>query len=138
MKKIRTYFLLLCFICFYLSLDNPINAQEAVAPNGKFATVNGLKLYYEETGKGMPLIYLHGFTRSASDWKSHMELSKYYRIIAIDLPDHGRSEYMDTTRVYSRTIRPITDRLSPCHGTELRSYDHAAYGDFEGRVDQKK
>jgi pimeloyl-ACP methyl ester carboxylesterase len=101
MKKIGCYVFPFCLICLFLSLSNPGQAQEAIAPNGKFATVNGLKLYYEDIGKGMPLVLLHGFGRTASDWKSHLELTKFYRIIAIDLPGHGRSDYMDTTQVFS-------------------------------------
>ena len=78
-----------------------LQAQEAPAPNGKFATIKGLKLYYEESGKGVPLIILHGFTASASAWKGFVPgYEKNYRVIAVDLPGHGRSDYMDTTKVY--------------------------------------
>ena len=49
----------------------------------------------------MPLILLHGFQTTASVWKPFVpQLSKYYRVIAIDLPGHGRSDYMDSTDVY--------------------------------------
>ncbi len=77
-------------------------AQEPPGPNGKFESIQGLKIYYEDTGKGMPLVLLHGFTRTASSvWKSYIPaFAKSYRVIAIDLPGHGRSDYMDTTEVY--------------------------------------
>jgi len=62
----------------------------------------GRKIYYEETGKGVPLLLLHGFFRTCSQWKEFVpEFSKAYRVIVIDLPGHGRSDYMDTTEVYS-------------------------------------
>jgi len=35
------------FICIFFIASNG-TAQEAVSSNGKFATINGLKLYYEE------------------------------------------------------------------------------------------
>jgi pimeloyl-ACP methyl ester carboxylesterase len=76
-------------------------SQEAVSSNGKFATIGGLKIYYEESGKGTPIILLHHFFASASQWKTYApELAKKYRVIAVDLPGHARSDYMDTTQVY--------------------------------------
>jgi pimeloyl-ACP methyl ester carboxylesterase len=80
---------------------NTIHAQESPAANGKFATIKGLKLYYEESGTGTPFIILHGFNGSATLWKDFVaEYKKHYRVIVVDLPGHGRSDYMDTTRVY--------------------------------------
>ena len=82
-------------------LNSEIKAQQTVGPNGKFVTVNNLKLYYEDTGRGMPLLLLHGFGRTGSDWDLFKaELSKSHRLIALDLPGHGRSDWMDTTDFY--------------------------------------
>jgi pimeloyl-ACP methyl ester carboxylesterase len=87
-------------ICFFLIVIS-IHAQEPPAPHGKFATIKGKKIYYEESGKGMPFMVLHGFSGSATSWKEFVAgYEKYYRVIAVDLPGHGRSDYMDTTRVY--------------------------------------
>jgi len=86
-------------IAFLISRN--IQAQTPVGPNGKFATIKDVKLYYEDTGRGMPLLLLHGFGRTGSDWDPFkLELSKSNRLIAIDLPGHGRSDWMDTTEVY--------------------------------------
>ncbi len=77
-------------------------AQEPVASNGKFATINSIKIYYEESGKGMPLILLNPFLSTSSSWKPFIpELSKYYRVIAVEIPGHDRSDAMDTTSIYS-------------------------------------
>jgi pimeloyl-ACP methyl ester carboxylesterase len=102
MKKIRAYYCIIWLIIVHFIISSPINAQEPVASNGKFATVKGRKIYYEETGKGAPLLLLHGFFRTSSYWKEFApEFSKTYRVIAIDLPGHGRSDYMNSTDVYS-------------------------------------
>jgi pimeloyl-ACP methyl ester carboxylesterase len=90
-----------CFvIAFFINVET--KGQQPPAPNGKFETIQGLKFYYEDTGKGMPLVLLHGFNRTASlVWKSYVPaFAKFYRVIAIDLPGHGRSDYMDTTEFY--------------------------------------
>ncbi len=131
MKKTACYVLYLCFICFFSGLSNQSQAQEAVAPNGKFATVNGLKLYYEDTGKGMPLLLLHGFGRTASDWKPYTpELAKYNRVIAIDLPGHGRSDYMDTTDIYlhKRAAEYIIGLLNALHIDSVNILGHSSGG----------
>jgi len=87
-------------LCLFFVLTE-VQAQEPVSPNGKSATINGLKIYYEETGKGMPVILLHHYFATASLWKTYVpQLAKKYRVIALDLPGHGRSDYMDTTEVF--------------------------------------
>ncbi len=89
---------LFIFIFFVVSIGT---AQEAVSSNGKFATINGLKIYYEESGTGTPVVLLHHYFATASQWKSYVpELAKKYKVIAVDLPGHGRSDYMDTTKVF--------------------------------------
>ena len=87
-------------VCLFFVLTEVL-AQEPVSPNGKFATINGLKIYYEEFGKGMPVMLLHHYFATASQWKTYIpELAKKYKVIAVDLPGHGRSDYMDTTKVF--------------------------------------
>jgi pimeloyl-ACP methyl ester carboxylesterase len=88
------------YVSLFLVLTE-VQAQESVSTNGKFATINGLKIYYEESGKGIPVVLLHHFFATASQWKTYgPELAKKYRVIAVDLPGHGRSDYMDTTKVF--------------------------------------
>jgi pimeloyl-ACP methyl ester carboxylesterase len=56
------------------------------------ADVNGLKLFYRDTGTGEPLLLLHGFTGSGDDWQHvFAEPLSGYRVIAPDLRGHGRS-----------------------------------------------
>lgn len=92
----RTYVHLL--LCFF---SHAALAQLPPSANGKFAKVNGQKIYYEESGSGQPLLLLHGFGRTLEDWKPFVvDLAKSYRVIAIDLPGHGRSDLMDSTETY--------------------------------------
>ncbi len=106
-------------------------AQEQAAPNGHFVTVNGLKLYYEETGQGMPLVLLHGFGRTATDWRPYAaQLSKNNRVIAFDLPGHGRSDSMDTTDVYlhKRAADYIIGALDALHIDSVDVLGHSSGG----------
>lgn len=123
-----------CFAVYLLMnlvFSPAIKAQEAIAQNGHFITVNGLKLYYEETGKGMPLLLLHGFGGTASDLHPYIaELSKTYRVIAIDLPGHGRSDYMDTTNIYlhKRAAEYILAMLDSLHINSIDVMGHSSGG----------
>jgi pimeloyl-ACP methyl ester carboxylesterase len=50
------------------------------------------ELGFTETGKGHPVILLHGFPMNRSVWDSFIpELSKNFRVITIDLPGFGDS-----------------------------------------------
>jgi hypothetical protein len=69
-------FMNIFLICIFLVASTG-RAQEAVSPNGKFATINGLKVYYEESGQGVPVILVHHFFATASQWKTYIpELAK--------------------------------------------------------------
>lgn len=58
-----------------------------------FVSVNGLKTFYEAKGEGRPLVLIHGAGATNSYWGIQLsELSKKLRVIAIDLPGHGKSE----------------------------------------------
>lgn len=65
-------------------------------------TVNSRKLYYEVTGKGTPLLLIHGNGETHEIFDEAVTLlSKYFTCYAIDSPGHGKSDpvkqyhYMD-------------------------------------------
>lgn len=81
--------------------------------NGKFADVNGIKLYYEIFGEGPPLLVLHGNGGSianASDF--YPELIKKYKIIAIDSRAQGRSTDTDQPLTYDQMASDINELLN--------------------------
>jgi len=62
------------------------------AQSGKYATINGAKIYYEVHGEGEPLLLLHGFTTSHRVWDHLVEdLSKHHQLIIPDMRGHGNS-----------------------------------------------
>lgn len=53
-----------------------------------------MKLFYRESGKGKPLIILHGLYGSSDNWVSiAKELEKYFRVINVDQRNHGQSPH---------------------------------------------
>ena len=54
--------------------------------------VNGIRLHYETHGHGRPLLWLHGFMGSGSDWRYiFREPPASYQVIAPDMRGHGAS-----------------------------------------------
>lgn len=54
--------------------------------------VNDIEMYYEISGHGVPLIFIHGLGSSTLDWEAQVpEFSRNYRVISVDLRGHGRS-----------------------------------------------
>lgn len=57
------------------------------------ANVNGLNLVYEHEGSGPPIVFLHTFTGSASQFETLIPfLTDDYTCIAVELRGHGRSD----------------------------------------------
>jgi pimeloyl-ACP methyl ester carboxylesterase len=66
---------------------------QAEAPKSGYVKANGLKYYYEISGKGEPLLLLHGGLGSIDMFRPIMPaLSEHRQVIAIDLQGHGRTE----------------------------------------------
>jgi|SRR6056297_135286 len=58
-----------------------------------YFTVKNIRLFYNERGKGVPLIMLHDNGGSSKMLKTEIRYySKHFRVIAFDLPGHGRSD----------------------------------------------
>src|SRR4030095_10493075 len=63
---------------------------------GNYATVNGLKMYYEIHGAGKPLILLHGGLGAIEMFGPNLPvLAKRRQVIAVDLQGHGRTADID-------------------------------------------
>jgi pimeloyl-ACP methyl ester carboxylesterase len=63
---------------------------------GKYAEVNGLKMYYEIQGSGRPLVLLHGAFGFAEGWGPLLPtLTKNHQVIAIELQGHGHTNDID-------------------------------------------
>lgn len=69
--------------------------------NGKYLTIQGTKMYYEEYGKGSPLLLIHGGFGSIVDFEKVIPIfSKNYKVIIADAPGLGRSEYSNNPLSY--------------------------------------
>lgn len=74
--------------------------QNEFTPVGKYVTVNGMKMYYEVSGEGGPLIVLHGAYMNIPSMGSIIpKLAETHKVYALEFQGHGRTTDID---------RPIT------------------------------
>lgn len=94
---------------------------------GRYIHVNILgescRIYFEEAGQGIPLLCLHTAGSDARQYRHILcdaEITKKFRVIAFDMPWHGKSyppvgyqnsDYELTTERYVETIRSVSAAL---------------------------
>jgi esterase len=55
-----------------------------------------MKLFFRELGQGQPMIIMHGIFGSSDNWLTQAKLlSPHYRVITLDLRNHGQSPHDD-------------------------------------------
>ena len=68
---------------------------ESAKPGSKWAKLDGNKIHYYDIGNKKAdnaLVLIHGWTCNADFWKDSLNAFPGYRVIALDLPGHGRSD----------------------------------------------
>ena len=88
---------------------------------GKYATVNGIKLYYEEYGAGEPLLLLHGNSQSIAAFAQQIpEFAKHYKVIAVDTRGQGKSTEDGKTYTYDLFAQDMNAFLDYLHLDSVR------------------
>ena len=78
--------------------DTPYGSNDAI---GKYADVNGIKMYYEEYGAGEPMFLIHGNGADINSMGHQIEYFKTnYRVIVADSRGHGKSELNTDSLTY--------------------------------------
>jgi len=68
----------------------------------KSLNYKGVAISYQTMGDGPAIIFLHGYLESSQVWGTFLNrFIKLYRVIAIDLPGHGKSEILGPVHTMS-------------------------------------
>jgi pimeloyl-ACP methyl ester carboxylesterase len=90
---------------------------------GRYVSVDKHRVFFEEAGKGIPLLCLHTAGADSRQWRhvlNDTEITRRFRVIAFDLPYHGRSnppgnywlaKYRLTTKSYLEIVRAVWKTL---------------------------
>lgn len=96
-----------------------------------FIHVNGVRLYYEKSGKGEPLLLLHGNEEDHRIFDEAVEvLKKHYTVYVIDSRGHGQSDkakeyhYLDM----AKDIKEMIEQLNLKDVSLMGSSDGAIIG----------
>lgn len=111
-NSIKLFILLLtCSICgianaqvqMNFKFDTPYGDHQAV---GKHIEINGAKIYYEEYGKGEPLLLIHGNGGSIVWMGNQIDYFKSkYRVIIADNRGQGKSELKTDALTYNQIAK---------------------------------
>jgi pimeloyl-ACP methyl ester carboxylesterase len=94
---------------------------------GKYAEVNGLKMYYEVHGQGKPLVLLHGAFGTAEGWAHVLPtLTKSRQVIIIEQQGHGHTPDRDAPLSYERMA---DDTATLLRHINVRDADIFGYSD---------
>lgn len=70
-----------------------------------YADSNGVRLYYEEAGKGTPIVFVHEFADDLYSWEPQLRyFSRRYRCIAYNARGYPPSEVPKSASKYSQSI----------------------------------
>ena len=97
------FFAALFFSLTIAPLANPAvsstRAEDSAAGESRYTTLDGARVHYVNYGKGSEaLILIHGWTMNEDNWRDQVTtLAKRNRVIAVDLPGHGKSDKPQVT-----------------------------------------
>lgn len=80
-----------------------------------FKTSDGVNLYYEVKGEGNPIFLIHGWSQDHTGFAPQLEaLSKKYKVVALDLRGHGKSDRPEhglTLKRFATDVEELMENL---------------------------
>lgn len=89
-----------------LIVSKTLVRKELEQPNSKYFSWNGNIIHYVDEGKGIPVLMIHGFGGSHYNFEKLSTLMKdKYRVIRVDLPGFGLSDFPKDNQDYAAMYR---------------------------------
>lgn len=83
------------------------------------ATVNGVRLYYEEIGSGTPLVFLHEFAGDHRSWEDQVRcFARRYRTVTFCARGYPPSDVPDSPEAYGQA-QQVADTLGLLDALEI-------------------
>ena len=97
-----------------------------VKQDSGYAPVNGLKMYYEIHGEGMPLVLIHGggSTIQTSFSKMLPLLAQHYKVIAVELQAHGHTSDRDGPESFEQDADDVAGLRGLSSGADVFRQHH--------------
>ena len=93
--------------------NNIFKPQSDTMATGKYANVNGIKMYYEIHGEGKPLVLIHGggSTIQTTFGRVLPMFAKKYKIIAVELQAHGHTNDRNAPESFQQDADDVAELL---------------------------
>jgi pimeloyl-ACP methyl ester carboxylesterase len=109
MTKYYKLIFVICSFCIFYGCGFKGNSTK---PQGDFFQKEGLNFYYEISGKGEPLILIHGNSGGLASMKNQTDyFSQYYSVIAMDCRGRGKSELGPDSLTYEQMSKDVSDLM---------------------------
>lgn len=122
--KITSLYQLILIVCLFIS------AITKAQTSNYFSSFDNTKIHYQVTGKGEPIILIHGFTNTLNDWKKKpiydSLLSKGYQVILVDLRGNGLSDKPENPAAYANNAE-AKDLMGLMQYLQFKSYKAIGY-----------
>lgn len=106
-------------------------SEDAVASSGSegLVEVTGGSLFYRSMGSGPPVLLLHGYSLTSSFWTPYLaEFASRYRVVAFDLPGHGRSDRLRPTYSHLPVAKSILEAAGSLGISSFHVVGHSSGG----------
>jgi pimeloyl-ACP methyl ester carboxylesterase len=93
--------------------NNTTQIKTDTISTGNYATVNGLKMYYEIHGNGKPLVLIHGGGSTIETTFGNILplLAQHYKIIAVEMQAHGHTSDRNAPETFEQDADDIASLL---------------------------
>jgi pimeloyl-ACP methyl ester carboxylesterase len=92
---------------YRLAVISLVLVAKVAAAQDKYFDAGGVRLRYTEQGAGDPVVLVHGFMNTAEIWSANgitQDLARNYRVIALDMRGHGKSDKPHDPARYGREM----------------------------------
>lgn len=104
MQRLRFLFLLLLSI---------IGISSTYVQQSGYLPFNGGRLYYQVSGQGAPLIFVHAGFQDHRMWQQQVQhFSRQYKVITFDLPGHGLTVAGNERPLAAEVVKAVMDGLN--------------------------
>ena len=87
-----------------------------------------MELFFRELGTGKPLVILHGLFGFSDNWQTHAKkFSDYYRVILVDLRNHGHSPWSEEFS-YQLMVNDLVELFNKLNLTDVILIGHSMGG----------
>lgn len=117
-------------VALLLLLKASAQFDTSATQHNYYTSFDGVKIYYEVTGQGFPVILVHGFIATGESWKRSSVykdlISAGYKVITLDMRGNGKSDKPHDAAAYANDAE-AKDIMAIATELKLGKYNVVGY-----------